>query len=928
MNDFQLIQFDENLLGAYFNARVVTRTVAAIQNTPNSPLSRGPSVITPWDLADQNAGRTLAGKYNALRGKTDFIDLDSKNILQTQNRDEKALFALYQALNNLKTIVDYAAEPSTPTALLGRLNDQFRGGLGQVQDYIRGAELDKLTLMYGEKAPRVTSGASLGKNDRNIAGATLSVNSKTQVIPGLAGNEIFTLNLDKTTENDDIVIDLSQMADPLNLTNLVSFINQQINALTVLDANNEPVTKYKTKFTIEDVASGKFALNIETGAGENVTLTAAASEPSLYITGSNKDVGSGTTETATLTKLRDLTSAAPITEFSRQIAGTDQGNPLPPITDADGEIIETDGEVFKTQASATAVDSQGNVYVVGQSEGDFGTQINASAGQDVFLSKFDASGNVLWSRLLGASDQAKAFDLVIDSADNVYIAGQVNDELLSTDTFSGLDSFVTKFAADGQELWTRQQDTVATDQANSLAIDGAGDVIVTGSIMGNLNASTTYGGGSDIFVTKLDGATGALTASAQIGGTGTETGEAVAIAADGNILIASRDDGRVIIRKLDAADPTIELAQYDLGNLAGGNITDMAVDAAGGIYLVGTSFNSAISGGTVTNGHSGGGDGFITRLNDAGTSFNADWTNFLGSSATDRIEGLSVQGGAVYVAGKTSGTLPGGAKTGATDGFAAKIDAVTGTADWIRQFGGASGFNGSSALAFSAAGSSVLTKLGLPTGLYDNRQTRDIETQTSARAGDYFFISVNGGRAQKITINEGDDFTALAKRIQKLSYRFIKAVQVAGPNGPELKIETKDGSTLDIVAGKGGKDALVKLGLEPAKILALEKISAIGVESLGTDPDNLGGAFALKLSSGLSLRSKQEASYVSSQLDAALETIKRAFRSLTYDPVKADLLKQAALKKGTVPAYLLKQLSNYQDGLRRLGGSVGTELSI
>ncbi|VAX09060.1 hypothetical protein MNBD_ALPHA03-421 [hydrothermal vent metagenome] len=928
MNNFQLIQFDANLLGDYFNARVVARTVAAIQNTPNSPLSRGPSVITPWDLADQNANRTLAGKFNALRGKTDFIDLDSRSILQTQNKDEKALFVLYQALNNLKTIADYAAEPSTPAALLGRLSSQLRGGLGQVQDYIRSAELEKLTLMYGEKAPRVTSGIALGKNDRNITGATLSVNSKTQVIPGLVGNEIFTLNLDETTNNDDIVIDLSQMTNPLNLTNLVSFINQQINAITVLDSNNEPVTQYKTKFTIEEVPGGKFALNILTGAGEKITLTAAQSEPSLYITGSNKNVGSGATETATLTKLRELTNAIPITEFSKQIAGTDQGNPLPPITDANGNIIESDGEVFSTQANATAVDSQGNVYVVGQSEGGFGTQINASAGQDVFLSKFDASGNVLWTRLLGATDQAKAFDLVIDSTDNVYIAGQVNDELLSTDIFSGLDSFVTKFAADGQELWTRQQDTVATDQANSLAIDSAGDVIVIGSIMGNLNTSTTYGGGSDIFVTKLNGATGALTASAQIGGTGTETGEAVAIAADGNILIASREDGRVILRKLDAADPTIELAQYDLGNLEGGNITDIAVDATGSIFLAGTSFNGALSGGTVTNGYNGGGDGFVTKLNDTGTSFTADWTYFLGGTGTDRIEGLSVQGGAVYVAGKTNGTLPGGAKTGATDGFAAKIDAASGAADWIRQFGGATGFNGSSALAFSAEGSSVLTRLGLPTGLYDNRQTRDIETQTSVRAGDYFFISVNGGQAKKITINAGDDFTALAKRIQKLSYRYITVVQIAGPNGPELKIETKDGSTLDIIAGKGGKDALVKLGLQPAKILALEKIAAIGAESLGTDPDNLGGVFALKLLTELALRSKQEASYVSSQLDTALETIKRAFRSLTFDPVKADLLKQAALKKGTVPAYLLKQLSNYQDGLRRLGGAVGTGLTI
>jgi len=927
MVDFTLIKFDENLLGSYFNARSVTRTVAAIQNSSRS-FDRGPALVTPWDLEESNGNRTLAGKFNALRGETDFINLNNNNVLQTDNKDERALFALYQALNNLKTIADYGAESSTPTALLAKLSSQFRGGLGQVQDYLRTADLEKLALIFGEKSPRVTSAVSLGKNNRDITGAALSVSSKTQDIPGLTGDEIFTVNLDKLTDSDDITIDLSQMSEPLNLTNLASFINQQIISFSVLDADNNPVSKYKSRFAVEEVRSGKFALKIEVNGGENVTLTAAVAEPALYVTGSHKAAGTGAIESATLTKLRDLDGAGPITAFSKQIAGTDQASSLPPPTDEDGNAIESDGEIFTTQASGAAVDSQGNVYVVGNSEGDFGSQINGASGQDVFLSKHDASGNLLWTRLLGASDQAQAFDVVIDNNDNVFIAGQVNDELVTTDVFSGFDSFVTKFDSTGLELWTYQQDTTASDQAGSLAIDAAGDVIVTGSILGNLDATTTHGGGSDIYVTKLDGLTGVRTASAQIGGAGTESGEAVAIASDGNILVASREAGRVILRKLDATDITNQLASFDLGDLGGGNISDIAVDAGGSIYLAGTSFNGSLSGGTVTNSHNGGADGFVTRLDDAGNGFSADWTYFLGSSATDRIEGLSVQDGAVYVAGKTYGSLPGEVKSGTTDGFAAKIDAAAGTADWLRQFGAASGYNGSSALAFSASGSSVLTRLGLPTGLYDNQQTHDIATQTSARDGDHFFISVNGGRAQKVTITAGDDFKTLARKIQRLSFRFIKATQATGSNGPELKIETKDGSTLDIIAGKGAKDALVKLGLQPAKILSADRLSTIGEASLGTDPDNLGGVFALKLLAGFSLRSKQEAAYVSTQLDNALETIKRAFRSLTYDPVKADLLRQAELNSGPVPAYLLKQLGNYQDGLSRLSAFTGLEVNI
>lgn len=923
--NFNLISFDANLLGAYFNARTVSRTVTAIQNSP-PPLERGPSVITPWDQLDSRKNRTLSGLFNAVRGKTDFIDLSAASIRQTDNKDEKALFALFLALNDLKTIADYAAHDTTPSALLAKLSSQFRGGLSQIQDYVRVAEVDKLTLMFGEKKPRLVSDISLGKNQTDVLGATLAINSRTQVMPGLVGNEVFTLNLNKTTSNDNIIIDLSQMTAPLDLTSLVSFINQQINAVTVLDANGDPSSKYKTRFAVEEVSSGKFSLKIDVNPGETVTLTAQVSEPSLYITGTHKDAGFGTLETATLTKVRDLSSTSPITEFSNVIAGTDRASILPPLTDDAGKPIESKDQLFETRANGTAVDSRGNVYVVGSSQGDFENQINTAAGQDVFLSKFDASGNLLFSRLLGASDHAEAFDIVVDSSDNVYIAGQVNDELVTADVFTGLDSFVTKFDSSGQELWTRQQDTTATDQANSLAIDANGDVIVTGTISGRLNSTTTHGGGADIFVTKLGGTDGTLIASAQIGGAGTEFGEAVAIAGDGNILVAAREDGRVIIRKLNATDLTLEIASYDLGDLGGGKISDMVVDASGAIYIAGTSFTGALSGGNITHAHSGGADGFITKLNDGGASISASFTHFLGSAGTDRIEGLSVQNGSVYVAGKTNGALPGATLNGTTDGFAAKINATTGTADFIRQFGGVSGVNGSTGLAFSAAGSSILTKLGLPTGLYDNKQTRNIETQTSARAGDHFFISINGGATQKITVSADDDFTALAKKIQRLSFRFIKAVQVAGTNGPELKIETKDGSTVDVIAGTGGRDALIKFGMQPSKILSAEKLFNLGEDDIGTNPDKLGGVFALKLLSGLSLRSRQEAEFVSAQINTALETIKRAFRSLTFDPVKAQILKESKLNSGPVPPYLTKQLANYQDGLARLsvfGGGGG-----
>lgn len=937
--NISIIGIGSDLLGSYYNARTVTTTVNAIRNSP-SRIENGPVVTTPWALQESRGERTLAAEFNAVRGKTEFINLNDSSITQTRNKDEKALFALYQALNDLKVIANYAADANTPTALLANLSQQFKNGLGQVEQYTREAELDKLNLLFGEKKPRAESEVTLGKIDYDIQGS-LALSSKTSDIAGLSGTEVFTVNLDKTSVSDDIVIDLSQMTESPTLQNISSFINQQIISYKTTNADGEEISKYQSRFLVSEDSNGKFSLGIDGVGGEKVTLSASATEPALYITGTHKDVGSDKIETGTITKINGLDNAGPTTVFNQTAAGIDLNNVLPPLTDDDGNEIITEPDPLETRTSGSAVDSQGNLFVVGTSEGDLGGQLN-QAEQDVFLSKYSSTGTLLWSRLLGASDQAEAFDVAIDSSDNVVIAGQVNGELSASDTFSGLDSFVTKYDSAGKELWTYQQDTLATDQANSLAIDGNGDIIVGGTISGRLNSGTTAGGLNDIFVTRLDGTNGTVSDSTQIGGTGQEFGNAVTVASDGNILIASREGSQAIIRKLDATDLTNVISTYDLGDLAGGVISDITVDENGDVFVAGSAYASSLTGGTVSNAHSGGADGFITKLSDNGSSLSADWTHYLGSSGAERIDNLTVSGGSVYVAGQTNGTLPGARKTGTTDGFAAKIDSTTGGADWIRQFGGAAGYNGSTSLAFSATGSSVLDKLGLPSGTYNNRQAYDIETQTTARAGDYFYVKVDGRPQKKIIIEAGDDFKDLALKIQRVSFRDIKAVATIAPTstdsstttpaatfaGPKLKIESINGATIDIIAGKGSQDALAKLGMESTKILPSEKIFAIGEEVVGTDPDNLGGVFALDLLAGYSLRSKKEAEYVSNQITTALETIERAYRSLTYDPVKADLLKQAELKKGTVSPYQTKQLANYSEGLSRISALTGLSSSL
>ncbi|MAU40355.1 MAG: hypothetical protein CMF31_01920 [Kordiimonas sp.] len=912
---FTIIGLDTSVLSGYYSAQVQARTLSSLPTAAQSSASRGPAVVTPWD--NQGAEKTLVRRFNELRDQDDFIRLDSAAVLEAgANKDEKALFALYEGLSDLQALAQYAADEATPDALLARIHNQFQNGLAQVQDYISDVELDKLVLLFGEKANRVETGVSLGKDPREQVFQTVHVGDKTAPLVGVQGDEVFTINITAGSNSDDVIVDLSEIEGDVTITSLNSLINSKIAEFTTVDSNGENVSKYSTRFSVEEVAEERYALKVKLASLEELTFSAAVTEPALYVTGTHLDDGLDAVETGTLTKLGGLTGSNATQDFKQDIAGLT--GEISEVPTNDDEDVVTDVPVGTTSAVATAVDSQGSVYVVGQSIGSFDREINTAEISDVFLTKYDASGNVVWNRLLGAADQAEAYAVAVDNDDNVLIAGHVNSEIEDADLYTGQDSFVAKYDGLGTELWVQQLDSVASDQAASLAVDSNGDVIVVGQTSGIISSSLTSAGGKDAYALRLSGSDGSVLASSQFGAANDDIARATALASDGHVLVASEEDGRAVLRKLDAADLSSTLWSVDLGDLNGGRISGLAVEG-GNVYLAGVTGNSSLSGGgSVVNAASGGDDGFVTRISDNGGSGAADWTHFLGSNDTDSIEAIIAQGGNVYVAGRTTGSLPGETLIGSSNGYAAKINGTTGSTDWIQQFGGVQGQNGSTGIAFSQNGSSILTTLGLPVGTVNYDQERTIVDQTTARAGDHFYISIDDRAPIKVTIREDDTYESLAARIDRLSLTKMEASKVFSAEGPTLKIEAKNGGEIRILAGDGGEDALAKLGLEPAKILPTEVLFKLDSESEGTDPDDLGGVFGLRLETNWGTRSKKEAEYVANQLDFALSTIQRAFRSLTFDPLKAQLLQQSRLQSGTISSYQASQLANYQSGLNNL----------
>lgn len=940
---FTLQQLDVSFLSAYYTAQTALRTGTALA-APQA--AKKPVDTAPWELPPDD--RSLERRVTELRKLSSLVDPKSREAkLAGDNDDVKALFTLYQAFTRLKALAEYAADKKVTDASRGPLDVLVQKGLADIQGYIGATALDQLDLIYGNKSNRVETAIGLGRNKTKHVGALIQRGGKDDAIPGLTGSEVFTVSISKSGVTEDIVIDLSDIAGPITLNALAAHVNAKIAAITTTDPQGNTVPKYTTRLTVEGVTGG-YALGFSGLTGEKVSLSAAVSEPSLVLAGTRRAAGLDAITTGTLTRLDGVSGSDPTRGLRQDIAGLGTAtkqveepkeDPLNGRTNAVVEKIRAQvSDLFKeleiedakegparppveTTTAAVAVDSQGHVFVVGNTVGDLGNQINRASGGDAYLTKYDASGNVMWQRLLGANGAAQGFSIAIDGNDNVVIAGQVDGTIDGSELFKGIDSFVAKFSNSGDRLWKQQLDTVATDAALAVTVDAAGDVIIAGHASGILQAGNTYGGGRDGYVAKLSGANGAVAATSLFGGGGFETAKEVAIAADGNILVASEEDGRAVVRKLDANDFTNVLWSIDLGSVGSGGIGGLAVEG-NAIYLAGATSNGGFGAGAAVTAHQGGQDGFVVRLDDGGGAVSADWTTFIGSASGDQIADIAVSAGYVYVAGSTAGQLGADPRSGSTDAFAAKIDGLSGGTVWTEQLGGATGQNAATGVAFAAAGTSVLTKLGLGPGTIQAEETRDAVTQTTVRPGDYFYIAVNGGAKQKVTIQAGDTFEKLAARINRLSLRYIDADVSFTGDGRKLKISVKNGSEIQLFAGDGDRDALKSLGLEATKIFPNERL--FGIDENGSDKKKkaakekeLGGVFGFKLESGLSAASESSAKYLLGKVNDALAEVQRAYRSLYYDPL-TDFLKNNAKPSGPVPEHLSKQLANYQSGLQRL----------
>lgn len=338
----------------------------------------------------------------------------------------------------------------------------------------------------------------------------------------------------------------------------------------------------------------------------------------------------------------------------------------------------------------------------------------------------DPSLTVTYSTFLGGSGDETAGNVAIDQNGKIYVSGTTT----STSTFPESSAAMVGPVVASSAFYVAKIDPTVTGAGSlvylaflggsgtqtggQIALDGAGDVAITGTTTstdfpvtgsGQPTSGLTSGSGNDAVVSEINAQGNQLNFSTYFGGSGEESangGGGIAIDQDGNVYIASdtqpsavdpaspdlpltagafqsswdgeRSDGYLAVfapPTQAGGAPSLTYCTY-LGTYSAGPaaVGGLAVDASGNAYIAGTTSNPSYGFPALNavQGAYGGGasDGFVMKIAPSGQgSADLVYATFLGGSGTDEILGIALDPPATlpvgippkaYVTGATQST--------------------------------------------------------------------------------------------------------------------------------------------------------------------------------------------------------------------------------------------------------------------------------
>ncbi len=321
------------------------------------------------------------------------------------------------------------------------------------------------------------------------------------------------------------------------------------------------------------------------------------------------------------------------------------------------------------------VDSNGNVYVTGGVSGpaDFGSfNLPASSSQVFFLAKYNNAGTVQWVQQGVGGQAVYGTQLAVDGTGNSYALAFAHNgdtitfgstNVTTPNEFGGdfdTSTILLKYDNNGTVQWACVMGGYGETLANSVAVDAAGNVYVSGHFkfnanitIGTSNLVLSAGSSQNSFVAKFNNS-GALTWVQQLEGSNVNNGGVAVDQAEdvyvtgsfqtnvnfGGISLTNAGSSDAFIAKYSSAGAIYWALQA--GGSNGGLYSDVALDGQGNVYPAGDLSSDAA----------------VAKYNPAGT---LQWTYSAGGSPATPVASIVAKcavdaAGNCYLAGWYQGT--------------------------------------------------------------------------------------------------------------------------------------------------------------------------------------------------------------------------------------------------------------------------------
>lgn len=285
--------------------------------------------------------------------------------------------------------------------------------------------------------------------------------------------------------------------------------------------------------------------------------------------------------------------------------------------------------------------------------------LSSNGGQDIFVQKLSSTGNFLWAKNMGGSNNDRGHSISTGPLGNIYITGIFQSTAdfdpgvgVDNQTSNGSDDvFVEKLDTNGNMIWVKTMGGTNVDNGSDLIVDTQGDVYTIGYFWGTADYDPGVGvnnlvaaGSDDVFIQKLD-SSGNFAWAHSFGGTQTDEGYAIDINLSGEIYTTGYFSGTVdfdpgagvsnlsstggidvFIQRLDANGTHIWSGS--IGSISNDKGASVKADNSGNVYIAGYytgfvdfdpgvgTFNITSSGGST--------DIFVMKLQQCATTYGID----------------------------------------------------------------------------------------------------------------------------------------------------------------------------------------------------------------------------------------------------------------------------------------------------------------